>query len=430
MSDSESEKDADDGDGGLLNGMITEAVEINKKRSREELDVSAEEMAAKNHKAGHNRQRKIDKIAPIIIFKVESNLLIKENLEKYLNDFAHDLNLKDVKITTNGNVLIYADNLSDKQIILNNKDLFKNCKKLDLNSVDKRPCLIIKGISKKYADEHIDDLKQVYGIIEVFEMKNKTSGKVYNFVKAVVESEERKRSILLDRFVHIGYFRYFTDDFKKPPIQCRKCKGFGHIEAKCTYDSKCAKCGINHDETKCSSDITTCANCGGGHSCFYRGCSAYKEKRSEQLKKINVVHAESSTKNSNSSTFERNYSSAVKNNISKCIEDKITNLSTQIENSISSIKEVKSSLDKINQNLIDLKQSLINNNLKTIYFIIDLFKIMNNNVKINAEKAKQIFEAFSYHDLGELNLNKFKDYCEKKVDFTKVNQIDYNLLQS
>jgi hypothetical protein len=102
-------------------------------------------------------------------------LLIKENLDKYLNDLAHDLNLKDVKITSNGNILIYADNLSDKQIILNNKDLFKNCKKLDLNTVDKRPCIIIKGISKKYADEHehIDDLKQDYGIIKIFEMKNK-----------------------------------------------------------------------------------------------------------------------------------------------------------------------------------------------------------------------------------------------------------------
>ena len=45
-----------------------------------------------------------------------------------------------------------------------------------------------------------------------------------------------------------------TKDFIKPPIQCRKCKGFVHIEKTCDKEYKSGKCGENHLEYTCRKD--------------------------------------------------------------------------------------------------------------------------------------------------------------------------------
>jgi hypothetical protein len=79
-------------------------------------------------------------------------------------------------------------------------------------------------------------------------MKNKTNGKSYNFVKALIVSEEKKRELLNERFIKIGISKIYSEDFVKQPTQCRKCKAFGHIEKNCKSSQKCGTYCENHGE--------------------------------------------------------------------------------------------------------------------------------------------------------------------------------------
>jgi hypothetical protein len=83
------------------------------------------------------------------------------------------------------------------------------------------------------------------------------------------------------------------DDFKRPPPQCGRCKQIGHIEKGCTADPKCSSCGkTDHPNEKCTTTKKTFANCGGEHSCYYRGCQKFLEAKKKKLKqtKINQIH--------------------------------------------------------------------------------------------------------------------------------------------
>ena len=56
----------------------------------------------------------------------------------------------------------------------------------------------------------------------------------------------------LDHVSHvIGCFKFYAEQFFEPPIQCRKCKSFGHIAAKCTLSHRCGFCSEEHDENDC-----------------------------------------------------------------------------------------------------------------------------------------------------------------------------------
>ena len=54
----------------------------------------------------------------------------------------------------------------------------------------------------------------------------------------------------------------YLEDFIRPPLQCRKCKGFSHIEKFCKQKYKCAKCGEDHSIESCKENVENqkCAN--------------------------------------------------------------------------------------------------------------------------------------------------------------------------
>jgi hypothetical protein len=82
-------------------------------------------------------------------------------------------------------------------------------------------------------------------------MKNKLTGRSYNFVKALIDSETQKQYLINERFIRFNLSKLYIEDFIKPTIQCRKCKGLGHIEKTCNKEYKCGKCGENHMENTC-----------------------------------------------------------------------------------------------------------------------------------------------------------------------------------
>jgi hypothetical protein len=140
----------------------------------------------------------------VIIFKVEEDMKDRMKLENYLKSNVKDVNIEDVKITANGNVLIYTNNKSENDKIMKNENLFKDKKKLDLSLVDKKPYLIIKNITFDYAEQNFDELNDNYGIVDIIEMKNKMSNKSFQFVKIEIENEVRKSKLLEQKFIKLG----------------------------------------------------------------------------------------------------------------------------------------------------------------------------------------------------------------------------------
>ena len=88
---------------------------------------------------------------------------------------------------------------------------------------------MVKNVTYDFMKNSKTTLKTFFGFTEIIEMKNKSTGKTFNFVKVLVENEDRKKRLLNERFIKIGLSKLYLEDFTKPPTQCRKCKSFEHI---------------------------------------------------------------------------------------------------------------------------------------------------------------------------------------------------------
>lgn len=85
--------------------------------------------------------------------------------------------------------------------------------------------------------------------------------------------------------VYLGYMSYMVRPYVPPPLKCFKCQRFGHVAVVCRGKQRYARCGGEHDYSKCEQGVDPkCCNCGGEHSAGYRGCQA----RQKVLKVQNV----------------------------------------------------------------------------------------------------------------------------------------------
>ena len=65
-------------------------------------------------------------------------------------DSVRDVHIEDFKITANNNVLIYTNGNEDNEKLVNNKELFKGIGTLNLNTIDKRPYIMIKNVTYEF----------------------------------------------------------------------------------------------------------------------------------------------------------------------------------------------------------------------------------------------------------------------------------------
>jgi hypothetical protein len=266
-------------------------------------------------------------------------------------------------------------------------------------------------------------------------MKNKNTGKSYNIVKALVETEEKKQQILNERFIRIGLSKIYVEDFIKPPTQCRKCKGFGHIEKLCKSNYRCGKCGDEHKEDDCQVDKakSRCVNCMNNHSSFYRGCIAYREaKKSKVLgnnkQSVNVGHET----NNQATAFQRTYSSSllmdknILNQFNDMLKSNISDNNKQIEKII--IKQTEEIIKRESVETIKTIERILKlNNMKLCYFVIDTIKALVTNVKLTNVKIESIAGAFRDHELGNIQVDDMvRYYCPKSVKITSTNADDVN----
>ena len=70
------------------------------------------------------------------------------------------------------------------------------------------------------------------------------------------------------------------------PLRCRRCRGCGHHEDRCSKDPICSKCGqmAEHSESRCTNELH-CVNCGEKHSADSKECRIWhKEKEILRIK--------------------------------------------------------------------------------------------------------------------------------------------------
>jgi hypothetical protein len=361
------------------------------------------------------KMEKKEKIAPIIIFKLSEEMKDKAKIEEYLKDNIKDVIIEDYKLTANGNLLIYTKSNNDNEKILNNNKIFSGLNKLNLNVIDKKPYLVIKDMSIEYAEDKFDELNDKFGIIEIFEMKSKFTNKSHKMVKIELETDEIKRNLLAKRFIKMGIRKYYLEDFCKQPTQCRKCKGFGHVEIKCVSILKCGKCGQNHENEGClkTKDELKCANCNGKHSTFYRGCPEYisaKNKISNDKGNVNTVIGSSEVL---SNEYTRTYSN-VTSNEELC--NKFENMFQDMKKCINENTEkvIKQEMIPIQKSIDHIMVNMKMNNMKMCFFVIDVIKQLVPSVVVSDEKLKFIHDCYSFHELGKIEMNSLTAYYSKK----------------
>jgi hypothetical protein len=275
---------------------------------------------------------------------------------------------------------------------------------------------MIKNVTYDFIKDKEEELVRV-GIKEVLEMKNKTNGKSYNSVKALIIDEEKKQKLLNERFIRIGLSKIYLEDFVKPPTQCRKFKAFGHIEKTCKLNQKCGKCSGTHSEEECkeSKENYKCANCDRNHSSFYRGCHCFREARNMLLLKKDKQPAASKNNingvsPSPKTTNERSYSSIVSTNNNN------DELLKRFETLLTSNKDliIKQTTDVIKQESIAIQNRIESimklNNSNLCYFVMNTIKTLVPSVKFSVSKMKVIQEAFSNYQLGEIKLENLKNH--------------------
>ena len=397
-----------------------------KKRCNNVLDNSNHS----NEFGNEDKMRKVEEIAkpksntaPIVIFNVDTKLLKnKESLEKVILEATKDdnVNIRELKITENGSLLIFPKDLTDSKKIMQSKQLFANNRKIDLNIDCKKHLLMIKGINAIDLTSKINAGKNDFGIKQIHEIKNK-DGRMLKMCKVELNSLEYKKALLREGSIQLGLFKYSVENLFKPPLRCHNCKRYGHSILNCSDTEKCAKCGGEHKSTDCKTEEKKCLNCGENHSCYYKGCKIYKEQIKNELenkKKNNNIHANSQQKNKVPDGFVRSYSDAVNisKDISKQIDEKLDNFMKDISSKLGNFtNQIQTNMNALKTDLeSSFSKLLIDNNIKSCYFLIDLIKIMFPNCEKPTDKAIQaISNRFNCHHLGSISTKGLTDHTNK-----------------
>lgn len=92
-------------------------------------------------------------------------------------------------------------------------------------------------------------------------------------------------------------------------VQCKKCQRYGHTKTYCWYPSRCVKCSLNHDTSKCNKPLNNppkCVLCNGDHPSNYKGCSVYNEIKTKSFPQLRLKAIDKSSKVSDTQPISSN----------------------------------------------------------------------------------------------------------------------------
>lgn len=258
-----------------------------------------------NNKTAPNTSEKIDSIAstikrmkmpPINIYQQESKD-IGNLLKNLLNSDQYIIK----KVGRKHSVTVYnkIDYSAVKEALQKVSAPFYSYTPKD----EKKSTYVLKGLDCSYTPEEIlEELKNLnvkdLNFVSSFRLETNRSKKEKTQLPFIIVqiSPESKPSALRE----IKYIFHHVVQWEKLKrqglIQCHKCQRFTHTTANCNMDTRCVKCGENHDPTNCSLNETSgkeqlyCVLCGEhGHPASYGGCSAHEALKKKLKQKVTAA---------------------------------------------------------------------------------------------------------------------------------------------
>jgi hypothetical protein len=370
-----------------------------------------------------------EKLEPILCFRNECIDSINDD-ELIIDTFLKKLGVKilDARKSSAGNVILTVENKEDISTLMN-ANIFNNCKKLDLNTTDKRPYIMISNadtfIFNKKPQEKLGNL----GIIELIKIKKNsedgnatiTPNKIEmhmsekppkpkkEVLKAICKDVETQIKLIKMGKIKIGMSLYFLEPAIGKIRYCQTCKQIGHTN--CKSDIVCERCSETDKHKNCSRPAK-CANCFQDHIAFSRRCPKYKEQKEIQIEKaINEINrkngvtstedelyidletiSNSSSRTNSNRSRSNNYSDTKLDELKEFIKGSAEDTNTLVKNTS---KELNGEITKLDNKVTNLDE-----------------KITKIDEKITRECTKAIATAAEYTDT---QIEKSNNIQEKKI---------------
>lgn len=346
--------------------------------------------------------KEVSKISPVVVYGIDRNQI--PDIFAFDSELAKRNNgAKIVRTSFDkfGNLLIWPADLTSATMIVNNEELFRKYKKVDLNLSVNKPAIIIKNITYDLASKHMDKLKE-HGIIELINLKQKNSENNPKVVKAICDSVTT-RDLLLAKKITIGFQTLHTEPCIRTPLQCKSCHFFGHKSETCSI-SRCAFCGSEkHDSESCTSKSPFCVNCNSNeHTSTSRSCPIFSKLKNENL---NLLLSKRSVNSQDRIpvTFTRNFSQITSNDE---LKSKIVSLENSIKSSSESVaKDLKDEISSQFANLsnsisVNITNAIKTNNCNIGYFVFNVIKSVFDQTIPDEKLINAVNNSFISSNLG------------------------------
>lgn len=380
-------------------------------------------------------KRRVETPTSVVFLNV--SLIIDKSLEEAKKLVAAELKkfkISDVvaSITLGRNITIRPLTPEAKTAISEAKGIFGESKRVD--QATRRPCAILKGLTFEKAHEYLEsgDLKE-FGIVDLIGLKSHHPSHPLRTVKIVFNKYTDKTRLLAAKRITLDYFSYIVEDLGVQPVQCHKCKGYGHLMKDCVRQLVCSKCKGEHELKDCQYEFgPMCANCGGTHSAYYRGCPVYQREKDKKL----ALKAPSMASRVPEG-FHRNFSDVVRPSqpaettlpsesiVEQVIEREISKLKSEIVELITATKTeitsmineraLKSSEDT--RNKVQAKLNKISHNI--CYCVFDCLKGIYPSLQLTQNDVKTISDSMSKRGLGNINKEALFEICSEGKKSTR-----------
>ena len=144
----------------------------------------------------------MNNVAPILYFRipyelVKDQLLLEQVIMKDLEKYK--IKHKSIKVTQNGNPLVYTKSNEDKKILIDNQLLFSQSKSCGLELNKTKLQLMVKGIdANNFKLRYNTDAMQKYTIVNAIEIK-KQVGQILKLCKIELEAKANFDNYKRDR---------------------------------------------------------------------------------------------------------------------------------------------------------------------------------------------------------------------------------------
>ncbi len=339
------------------------------------------------------------------------------NLRKELGSIdVSDTDIDFIKFTESSNMIIHTKNQDVANRITTSTELFKSCKKINLNLENKKFFFVIKGLTFKEADENRLYLNSI-GITDVHNISKKPVRIVKASCEDIKTLDELRKSGL-----RLNFCKYNIGDYKKPDhiIQCFSCQSFGHLANNCTNIARCIRCKGAHKLMDCKQPRQKkikCVNCDGAHPSSFAGCPKYQEaiskKKSENTFNPFIKTFSTAKSYSEIASQRTKESSEILKAINE-VKSEINEIKVSLKNFEDSTTFLNRRIDHLSERLDDLDNETYRFKESLVYFVIDALKIAIPDKTIGEAGCRALAASINNHGIFD-----FGDDTHQLVKYSK-----------